>query len=248
MPRARDQVRLLDFTSHAPHNAHEAMLSKPGLFDAHPAEGAPPVQGSYIQPNLAYGLRIWWAYYWPTFLISSLILGVLMVLLRRAWESLILRDEVVLWANRILPYAVIFFVSMFGIHRILRKEFRSFHVALLPRDTTSGVEPLSRTFERTLRVWWAFIWRNIFYSVVFKFAGSLALGMIIGVLTAIAGRLGAVVSFVSEVLIDAAVGSFVIYSGLLDEEFGDFRVTLMPRVAALSTTPAAEPTAPNSVP
>jgi hypothetical protein len=224
------------------------MLSKPGLFDAPPARGASPFQGDYIQPNLVYGLRIWWAYYWPTFLISSFIIGVLMILLRRAWENVMLSGHFVMWANRVLPYAVIFVVSMLGIHRILGKKFRSFHIALLPRDTTSGAEPLSQTLERTLRVWWAFIWRNIIYSVVFRFAGSLALGLIIGVLTAIAGKMGAVVSFVSQVLIDAAVGSFVIYSGLLDEEFGDFRVTLVPRVAALSTTPAVEPTAPNPVP
>jgi hypothetical protein len=227
---------------------HEAMLSKPGLFDVPPIQGASASQGNYIQPNLGYGLRIWWAYYWPTFLISSFIIGILMVLLRRAWENVMVSGHVVLWANRILPYAVTFVVSMLGIHRILRKKFRSFYIALLPRDATFGVESMSRTLERTLRVWWAFIWRAIVYSVVFRFAGSIAIGLTIGILTAIGGKMGALVPFVSQILIDAAVGSFVIYSGLLDEEFGDFRVTLVPRVAALSATPAVEPTAPNPVP
>ena len=224
------------------------MLSKPGLFDAAPTGGASPSQGNYIQPNLTYGLRIWWAYYWPTFLISSFIIGALLVLLRRAWEYLILRDQVVLWVNRILPYVVVFVVSMLGIRRILGKKFRSFYIVLLPRDATFGAEPLSPTLERTLRVWWAFIWRAIVYSVVFKFAGSIGLGLTIGILTEIGGKIGAlVVPFIAQVLIDAAVGSFVIYSGLLDEEFGDFRVTLVPRVAALSPTPAVEPTTPNPV-
>ena len=140
----------LDFDSHASHNAHKTMPSEPGLSNAPPIRSVFTSQEDYIQPTLAYGLRIWWAYYWPTFLISSLIIGVLMVVLRRAWEYLILRDQVVLWVNRILPYAVTFFVSMFGIHRILRKKFQSFYIALLPRNASFGTEALPRTSERTL--------------------------------------------------------------------------------------------------
>ena len=41
--------------------------------------------------------------------------------------------------------------------------------------------------------------------------------------------MGTAVPFVMQVLIDGAVGLFVIYSGILDEEFGDFRVSLAPR-------------------
>jgi len=56
--------------------------------------------------------------------------------------------------------------------------------------------------------------------------------------------MGKVVPLIFQVLIDAAVGSFVVYSGLLDEEFGDFRVTLVPRVAVPSVTPAVEAAVP----
>lgn len=221
------------------------MLSKPDMFNVPPSRSASPSLENYIQPNLAYGLRIWWAYYWPTFLISSFIIGGLMILMRRAGENVMVSGQFVLWANRILPYAVVFLVSMVGIHRILGKKFRSFYIALLPRDASSDAEPVPRTLDRTLRVWWAFIWRSITYSVIFRFAGSIALGLAIGILTSIGGIIGAVVPFVSQVLIDAAVGSFVVYSGLLDEEFGDFRVTLVPRVATLTGTPSVEPAAPN---
>lgn len=204
-------------------------------------------QENYIEPNLAYGLRIWWAYYWPTFLISSFLIGILMFLLRRAWEHVLVSTQVVLWANRILPYAVTFVVSILGIYRVLGKNFRSFHIALLPRNATFGVEPpLSRTLKRTLHVWWAFIWRTIVYSAIFRVAGSLALGLSIGILAAIGGTM--VATIVSTVLIDGAVGSFIIYSALLDEELGDFRVTLVPRMAVLSATPAVEPAAPNPIP
>jgi len=215
------------------------MLSEPGLLNA-----PSPPQGNYIQPNLGHGLRIWWAYYWPTFLISSFIIVVLTVLLRKAWENVMVSGLIVLWANRILPYVVIFAVSVLGIRRILGKKFRSFCIALLPRDAALGMEPLSRSFQRTLQVWWAFIWRVIVYSVIFRLAGSIALGLTIGIFTAMGGVMGVVVPFVSQVLIDGAVGLFVIYSGILDEEFGDFRVTLVPRGAGSAVDPAA----PNPVP
>jgi hypothetical protein len=57
-----------------------------------------------------------------------------------------------------------------------------------------------------------------------------------------------VVPVMFDILIDVAVGLFVIYSGLLDEKFGDFRVTLASRAAVLSATRAVEPAAPNPVP
>ncbi len=59
--------------------------------------------------------------------------------------------------------------------------------------------------------------------------------------------MGKLVPLLFQILIDAAVGSIVIYSGLLDEEFGDFRVTLVPRVTVPSPTPTVESTAPNPV-
>lgn len=225
------------------------MPSEPSSSSATPVRRVSPTQEDYIQPSFAYGFRIWWAYYWPTFLISTFIIAVLTVLLRRAWGYLILRDQVVLWTNRILPYAVTFFVSMFGIQRILRKKFQSFYIALLPRNESFGA-PLPRTPERTLRVWWEFSWRSIVYSVIFRFAGSIALGLTFGILASIGGVIGKVVPLLFQILIDAAVGSLVIYSGLLDEGFGDFRVTLLSKEASPSATPAVEPTvpSPNTVP
>ncbi len=62
------------------------MLSRPGSFDAS-LESPSPSQENYVQPALGHGLRIWWAYYWPTSLISFFIIVVLTVLLRKAWEN-----------------------------------------------------------------------------------------------------------------------------------------------------------------
>ena len=226
---AKRAPRLLESTSRAAYDVREAMLSKPGIFDAASPQSASPAQGNGLQPTLGHGLRIWWAYYWPTFLISSFIIGVLTVVLSKAWENFMVSTQVVGWANRILPYVVIFAVSLLGIWRILGKKFESFSIALLPRDSAFGAVPLSRSFQRTLRVWWAFIWRAVVYSVIFRIAGSIALSMTIGILAELGGPMRAIVPFVSQVLIDGAVGLFVIYSGILDEEFGDFRVTLVPK-------------------
>lgn len=232
----------------AARHAHKAMLSKPGTFDAASLERPSLSQENYIQPNLGHGLRIWWAYYWPTSLISFFIIVGLSVLLRKAWENDALSTQVVRWANRILPYVVLAAVSILGIWRILRKKFRAFSIALLPRVPASGSEPLPRSFQRTMRVWWEFIWRTVVYSVIFRIAGSIALSLTIGIFAALGGPMAALVTFVSQVLIDGAVGLFVIYSGILDEEFGDFRVSLVPRAVALSAAPAVEPAAPNSLP
>ena len=224
------------------------MLSNPGALDAASLERTSPSQENYVQPNLGQGLRIWWAYYWPTSLISFFIIVVLAVLLRKAWENDILSTQVVRWANLILPYAVISAISILGIWRILAKKFRSFSIALLPRAPASSSEPLSRSFQRTIRVWWEFIWRSVVYSVILRFAGSIALSLTIGILAGLGGPMRAIVPLVSQVLIDGAVGLFVIYSGILDEEFGDFRVTLVPRAVVLSAAPAVEPAAPNNLP
>ena len=224
------------------------MLSSPGSFDAASLERPSPPQENYIQPNLGHGLRIWWAYYWPTSLISFIIIVVLSILLRKAWENDVLSTQVVRWANPILPYVVVAAVSMLGIWRILGKKFHTFSIALLPRAPASGGEPLPRSFQRTLRVWWEFIWRSVVYSVILRFAGSIALGMTVGILASLGGPMRAIVPFVSQVLIDGAVGLFVIYSGILDEEFGDFRVTLVPRALVLSAVPTVEPAAPSSLP
>ena len=128
------------------------MSTTPSSFDAPLPGDASLSQENYIQPTLGHGLRIWWAYYWPVSLISFFIIVGVSVLLRKAWESDVLSTEVVRWANRILPYAVIFVVSMIGIRRILGKKFRAFSIALLPRGAVVVGQPLSLSFERTLRM------------------------------------------------------------------------------------------------
>lgn len=64
------------------------MLSPPSMFDApRPVVAADVPNASYIQPNLGHGLRIWWAFYWPTTLIATILTVVVNIALRRLYED-----------------------------------------------------------------------------------------------------------------------------------------------------------------
>ena len=213
------------------------MLSEPPLFNAASGHSQSALE-NYVQPTLGHGLRIWWAYYWPTSLVSLCVIGILTFLIRKAYENVLISGHVALWSSRILPYVVVYGFSVFTIRYVLGKSFRSFRVALLPRDPLSGTETMSRSFRRTIRVWWAFCWRTVVYSLIVRFAGSVALGFTIGILSSMSRAAAAWVPLIAQVVIDGAVGLFVIYSAILDEEFGDFRVALLPREPALGAVPA----------
>jgi hypothetical protein len=130
------------------------MLSKPDSFNSPSESATVPVLENYIQPTLGHGLRVWWAYYWPTSLISIVILGFSTVLWRKAWENGMLSGCAVAWADRIMPFLVVYIVSVPTIRYVLGKSFRSFRVALLPRHLSSSAEVLPASFRRSIRVWW----------------------------------------------------------------------------------------------
>ncbi len=220
-------------------NPRDSMPSEPPLFNAASGHSQSSRLENYVQPGLGHGLRIWWAYYWPTSLVSLFIISFLTFLLRKAWENDLISGHAVLWSSRILPYIVVYGFSVFTIRYVLGKRFRSFRVALLPRDPLSGTEAMSRSFGRTIRVWWAFCWRSVVYSLIVRFAGSVALGFTIGILSSMSRAAATWVPLIAQVVIDGAVGLFVIYSAILDEEFGDFRVALLPREPTLGAVPAA---------
>ena len=214
------------------------MLSEPHSFAPSAPNQSSPLE-NYIQPTLGLGLRIWWAYYWPTSLVSLIAIGVVTFLVRNAWENMVIPGYVVLWSSRILPFVITYGFSVLTIRYVLGKNFRSFRIALLPRDPRSGTEAVSRSFGRTMRVWWAFSWRAVIYSLIVRFAGSVALGLTIGILSSMSRAMAVWVPVIFQVVIDGAVGLFVIYSAILDEEFADFRVALLPREPATGAASAS---------
>lgn len=218
------------------------------MFNAPSASAAALPQNDYIQPNLNHALRIWWAYYWPTFLISTFIIFVGMVSLQIAWQDAKISGNFVLWGNRILPFVATYGVSILTIRYIFGKRFRHFRIALLPLNSACGTEPLPRSFRRSMRLWWAFCWRAVVYSIIVRVAASVVLGYTIAVLSEMGHLMAVLIPLVSQIAIDGAVGLFVIYSAILDEDFGDFRVCLMPRKPAEPVASAVTPTAPSPLP
>lgn len=78
---------------------------------------------------------------------------------------------------------------------------------------------------------------------------NISLGIFLGMLREMNRVLATTIPLMEGLVIGAAVGLFVIYSNILDEQFGDFRVALLPRepqpqtLTATGAPPQIQPTA-----
>jgi hypothetical protein len=145
----------------------------------------------------------------------------------------------------ILKYDVYIFsyvVAFFAMYYILRKNFRHFRIGLLTHRGGEGSEILETTLLRTARVWWTYSWRSFIYGLIAAFVTAIPRGVLVGLFGRNRGLESLVAVLVSTAL-SGAVGLFVVYSNILDEDFGDFRVCLLPRPEpnAVPGTPAANP-------
>lgn len=214
------------------------MLSAPSMFNESSATSSTPLDPNYIQPTLNHGLRIWWAYYWPT-VVAEIVLSMLATsFFRLLYNEVIISAETMLWGLRIQAYLLEYFLSLFTLYYVLHRRFRNFRIALLPRAGDPSSAPMPVTAKRSLRVWWTFSWRTLIYRLIVTFVATIPLGMIGGVLSEMSRVMAALVPLLEVLLISAVVGLFVMYSNVLDEEFGDFRVALVPRENKLETSPA----------
>jgi hypothetical protein len=213
------------------------MASSPPIFGDGPASQADSVPNNYIQPNLGHGLRIWWAFYWRNTLVA-LILG-----LQLGGEAQWLISRGMLPA-RMLPLflqvggqALNYTPAIFVMYYIIRKRFRDFHIRL----TAIGGGPardLEPTPKRIFRIWWTYTWRTAVYSLVLGVAMYVPMGFLVGAAIVISPAFGRVFSVVLTLIVTGAVGLFAIYSNILDEEIGDFCVSL---VTNTTQTPAPKP-------
>jgi hypothetical protein len=202
------------------------------MFDSpHPVDHAPQLT-NYIQPNLGYGLRIWWAFYWRT-LLASMVLAVAVNLMLRRVE---ITPATVLIAKYDV-YVFYLITAFFAMAYILRKNFRHFRIALLSNHGGEGAAPLTPMFRRTARVWWAFCWQSVVYRIIAAVAVMFPLGWVIGFLASVLPV--APINMILQFILDALVGMFVIYSSILDEDISDFRVGLIPRMTSPSRLPEA---------
>lgn len=219
------------------------------MFDApRPASPTPAALQDYIQPDLGYGLRIWWAFYWPTVLCQFLLtFGVNKVIGRYLEDPLLPLStaRALLLVARLDAFFFYYVFAFLMIGALLRRNFRHFRIRLLSTRAGGAAEELPPNFRRTARVWWTFCWRAVVYRIIAAFAISFPLSWVVGFLQAIFPRVAGLLNMSVQVLLDAAIGMFVIYSSILDEDISDFRVALVPR--APSPAPAVIPSAPENL-
>jgi hypothetical protein len=208
------------------------MSNSPTMFEPPAGRHAAQAIDDYLQPNLGHGLRIWWAYYWPTTIIS-LILGYLLgIVVRALWENFILPASTLVPVTRFGPYVINYVVALFVMRYILGKTFRHFRLGLVPSGSAGPTETLKPTFVRTLRVWWMFTWRTVLYTALSIVFVTYPMGMFVGLFnpSPVVARL---IFLMLGFFIGGALSLFVIYSNILDEDIGDFRVVLLPRQNAV---------------
>ncbi|HYA97181.1 MAG TPA: hypothetical protein VEH49_03730 [Methylomirabilota bacterium] len=200
----------------------------------------------YIQPKFGDGLRIWWAFWWRTALVTAVLSVITAMAVRRLYERFMIQANV---AGPILNYNAFFFsylTAFFVMMYLLRKNFRNFRIGLLSNHGDEGAEVLPPTLRRTARVWWTYSWRSLVYRLILGFVASFPVGMLTGFLLSAFNAGPAFAQFIRglvAVAVDAGAGMFVIYTHILDEDISDFHVALLPRgpsseLAAAPAVPA----------
>jgi len=195
----------------------------------------PSSYNSYIQPDMNYALRVWWAYYWPTTLISAIFTVLLNYEIRHIYQNTAFPAKILRPIMQFGPLVITCIVAIFVVRYLLGKTFRSFRIALLTPDFASP-QPLPVTVARALRVWWFFTWRVILYSLLGTMFLIYPLGMFVGLFnpTPVAREVSAEIL---KFLMTAGISLYIIYSDILDEDMGDFHVALLPRVPAVEALP-----------
>jgi hypothetical protein len=208
------------------------------MFEARsPAVTSALPDSNYVQPNFGHGLRIWWAFYWPTTLIGGFLLFVLDFWLRKLYEDLVLPASVVGPMLKFDGYVLSYVVAFFVMYYILRKNFRHFRIGLLSNGGGEGAQLLTPTFGRTLRVWWTYSWRTLLYTAVVWIAAVLPLSSFARVFNS-SPLFTTIIETLLTLNVSAAVGLYAIYSNILDEDIAGFRVRLLPRESKAISQPA----------
>lgn len=107
------------------------MLSSPSMFNASAARES-KTNTEYLQPTLNHGLRIWWAYYWPTTIIAGLLTFCAAFWLRVLYQRAAISAYALRDAMLVIPYATTAVVGILIFRYLLGKRFRRFRLALLP--------------------------------------------------------------------------------------------------------------------
>lgn len=222
------------------------MLEPPPIPDAgSPILPVSPYVSNYIRPTFNHGLHIWWALFWPTTLISAILsAAVEFGLLRVIYQHRNIRGNLIDPIVRFTPYVISYAVAFFIMEYILHKNFRRFRIGLVSSGAKFTSQVIPATFARTAQVWWTYSWRTVIWRLVIVFVASIPIGALLGVFKRMPAA-QTVAWILVIIAIDAAAGLFVMYANILDEDFGDFRVCVLPlqNDPAVSALPVVTPIA-----
>jgi hypothetical protein len=217
------------------------MPGPPSMFESSPPSTSVPATSNYIQPNFGHGLRIWWAFFWPTNLIAAIVTIAINFAVKLGYENLRIPASVagpiLRYDNLVVPYII----GLLVMDYILEKKFRNFRVALLTNQGSAGAQQLDSTLPRALRVWWTYSWRTFVYRIIATFVATIPMAVMIGLFDRVPS-LQAAVRVLFVIALDGAAGLFVIYSNIIDEDFGNFRVCLLPPANETVSPVAPAPT------
>jgi hypothetical protein len=198
---------------------------------------APAPESPYIQPTFNYALRIWWAFYWPLNVVAGILTFGLMVLVYAMYHNVMVPAFVVKWATYAVPFLMNYGIAYFAMYYILGKTFRHFKIGLVSAGNFDRPQTVERTTNRVARVWFAYSWRALVYGLIATFVTSFPLGTLAGAFERIP-LIAPTLRFIFQLAISGAVGLYVFYNNILDENFGDARVCLLRRDFETSLAPA----------
>jgi hypothetical protein len=177
---------------------------------------------AYIQPTFRHALRIWWAFYLPWALGSTLI--------DVGWRSSIS-------VSSLGPMLFSAALSYYVMYYVLSKRFRDFRVALVDEKDFSHLREVPRTFDCVVRIWWAYTWRV--WLTLYVAGGSIYLLLSSATHAIVLSQTTrAVLDVAIYVVCAGAAGLYVFYDTILDDAFSGARVCLLRREMGASNTQA----------
>jgi hypothetical protein len=101
---------------------------------------------------------------------------------------------------------------------------------------TSFLEP---TFKRTARIWWAWVWRSALFGGAAGLFGSVVLS-VSGILEHISENAGKYLGLAVGLALAVPVGIWV-FQIILEKDFGEFRIRLVPKSPPAATPSPIDP-------
>jgi hypothetical protein len=90
---------------------------------------------------------------------------------------------------------------------------------------------LEPTFKRAARIWWAWVWRSAVFGGAAGLFGSLVINLS-GILNRISEKAGQYLGLAVGIALAVPVGIWV-FQMILEKDFGEFRMRLVPRTPAV---------------